>query len=128
MSYLKKFKSFSKEKVNKVKSLRWSDIKTLANKSWDFLKKETNETKQASEILKRMILGSSVTENEKVFLKEQSKDLIRIISASALPMPITAILIALGKKYNFSFLPGDQSNLKELIKKEKEEIILIDEE
>jgi hypothetical protein len=122
MGHIEKFKNFSRNRVNSIKNLSWEDVKSFGNRSWDFLKRESNETKQAAEILNKMISGRDVTENEKKFLKEQSKDLIRIISAGTLPMPITAILVALGKKYNFEVLPGNQKELKELIEKEKEEL------
>ena len=122
MGHIEKFKSFSIRKVDKIRNLTWDDVKSFGNKSWDFLKRESEETKQAAIILNKMISSKDVSDNEKKFLKEQSKDLIRIISAGTLPMPITAILVALGKKYNFEVLPGNQKELKELIEKEKEEL------
>jgi len=122
MGRIKKWKSFSKEKVDKIKKLSWDDIKEFSNKSWDFIKRESSETKQAAVILNKMISGKDVTDNEKKFLKEQSKDLVKIISTGALPIPITAVLVALGKKYNFEVFPGDQKELKALIEKEKQEL------
>ena len=111
-----------KEKVSKLKKLKWDDVKNYTNKLWDSVKRESKETKQAAKILQKMIDGEKVSDNEKKFLKEQSKDLIRIISASVLPFPITAILVAIGKKYKFDVFPGSQEELKELIKKEKQEL------
>jgi len=122
MSHIEKFKSFGRRKADKIRNLTWDDVKTFGNKSWDFLKRESNETKQAARILNKMISGKDVSDNEKKFLKEQSKDLVRIISTGALPIPITAILVALGKKYNFEVFPGDQEELKALIEKEKKEL------
>jgi hypothetical protein len=122
MSRIEKFKSFSRKKADKIKNLNWDDVREFGNKTWDFLKRESNETKQAALILNRMISGKDVTDNEKKFLKEQSKDLVKIISTGALPIPITAILVALGKKYNFEVFPGDQKELKALIEKEKNEL------
>ena len=54
--------------------------------------------------------------DEKSFLKEQSKDLARIIplvaiSGIPIPIPITPLLIMLGKKYGFDFLPKDHRGL-----------------
>jgi hypothetical protein len=118
-----------KDKVSKLRNLKWSDIKSYGNKLWDSVKRESKETKQAAGILKKMLDGEEVSENEKKFLKEQSKDLVRIIGTSALPMPITAVLVALGKKYKFDVFPGSQEELKSLIEKEKQELgVTIDEE
>ena len=118
-----------KNKVSKLRRLKWSDIRTYGNKLWDSVKRESKETKQAANILKKMLDGENVSENEKKFLKEQSKDLVRIIGTSALPMPITAVLVMLGKKYKFDVFPGNQDELKALIEKEKQELgVTIDEE
>ena len=129
MGHIEKFKSFSRRKVDKIRNLTWDDVKSFGNKSWDFLKRESEETKQAAMILNKMISSKDVSDNEKKFLKEQSKDLVRIISTGALPIPITAILVALGKKYNFEVFPGNQEELKSLIEKEKKELgVTIEEE
>lgn len=118
-----------KEKVSKLRKLKWVDVKEYGNKLWDSVKRESKETKQAAKILQRMIEGEEVSDNEKKFLKEQSKDLIRILSTSVLPIPITAILASLGKKYKFEVFPGSQEELKKLIEKEKEDLgIILDEE
>jgi hypothetical protein len=139
MKHLKTYNNFDptneglkdkiKEKFNKLRNLKWSDVKSYGNKLWDSVKRESKETKQAAKILQRMIDGKDVSDSEKKFLKEQSKDLIRIVSTSVLPMPITAVLVALGKKYNFEVFPGSQEELKQLIEKEKEDLgVTIDEE
>jgi len=139
MKHLKTYNNFDptneglkdkiKEKFNKLRNLKWSDVKSYGNKLWDSVKRESKETKQAAKILQRMIDGKDVSDSEKKFLKEQSKDLIRIVSTSVLPMPITAVLAALGKKYNFEVFPGSQEELKQLIEKEKEDLgVTIDEE
>lgn len=120
--YFRKVKGTIKDKSDNIRNLKWSDVKDFGNKSWDFIKNESNETKQAAIILKKMIAGKRVSSNEKKFLKEQSKDIIRILSTGTLPMPITAILVLLGKKYNFRVFPGDQDELKKLIQKEKDEL------
>lgn len=118
-SKLNKAKSKVREKSDIIVNLKWSDIKSYINKVWDFTKREGNETKQAAEILKKMISRKEVSENEKIFLREQSKDLIKIIGTAALPIPITAILVALGKKYNFEVFPGNQEEIKRQIEEEK---------
>lgn len=118
-----------KDKVSKLRSLKWSDIRTYGNKLWDSVKRESKETKQAVKILQRMIDNQTVSDNEKRFLREQSKDLIKIIGTGVTPTPIVAIIAILGKKYNFNIFPGNQEELKALIEKEKQELgITIDEE
>jgi len=118
-----------KNKVSKLRSLKWSDIRSYGSKLWDSVKRESKETKQAVKILQRMIDNQNVSDNEKRFLREQSKDLIKIIGTGVTPTPIVAIIAILGKKYNFNIFPGDQEELKRLIEKEKQELgITIDEE
>lgn len=136
MKYLKPYKEFPinenrlktflkpttdkvKKKANQIKSLSWEDVKNYGNKIWELTKKEGSETKQAVKILRKMMSNKEVTDSEKKFLKEQSKDLVKILSTATLPMPITAILVALGKKYNFEMFPGDQTELKKQIEDEK---------
>lgn len=131
MNYLKSYNEHNKpnrfrrttdkilSKSNHLKNLSWGDIKNYGDKIWDLTKKESRETKQAVIILRKMIAKKDVTESEKKFLKEQSKDIVRILGTATLPMPITAILILLGKKYNFKVFPGDQDELKKEIEKEK---------
>jgi hypothetical protein len=133
MIYLKRFEDVNTKtneglknkmdnRINKIKKIRWSDVRTYSSKIWTVVKREGIETKQAANILARMIDGEEVSDNEKKFLKEQSKDLIRIISTSVLPIPITAVLSLIGKKYNFKVCPGEQQELKYLIEKEKLEL------
>ena len=59
---------------------------------------------------------NKVSEKEKSFLKAQSKDLARIIplvaiSGIPIPIPLTPLLIMLGKKYGFDFMPKDHRGL-----------------
>lgn len=83
---------------------------------WDVTKRESQETKLAFNILRRMLRGEKVLEGEKEFVKRQSGDMIRIlplvaISGLPIPIPITPLLIFLGKKYGFDFLPKDHRQL-----------------
>ena len=101
---------------------------------WLATKRESQETKLAVEILSRMIKGEDVTGKEKEFVRKQSGDLVRIlplvaISGLPIPLPITPLLILLGKKYGFDFLPRDhrsilqnQIELPESIKSQLEEL------
>jgi len=63
-----------------------------------------------------MIKGEEVSEKEKTFLRAQSMDIVRILPLVAIsgipsPLPITPLLIMLGKKYGFDFLPKDHRGL-----------------
>lgn len=77
---------------------------------WFAVKRERKETIEMFKILSKMIKGESVSLEEKKFVKDQSKDIVRIIplvaiSSIPVPVPIVPFLVALGEKYNFSFLP-----------------------
>ena len=88
----------------------------MASDVWSVTKRESQETKLAVGILSKMIKGQEVSDKEKSFLKEQSKDLARIIplvaiSGIPIPIPLTPLLIVLGKKYGFDFLPKDHRDI-----------------
>ena len=90
----------------------------FAKSTWDAIKRESKETKQAMKILQKMLLGQTVTSNEKQFLKSQSGDLVKGLFAVSLqgvplPIPLTSILIVAGKKYDFNIFPKDQQHLLE---------------
>ena len=118
---MKKIKTFDTFNENMSKlSLYLTNIfrkgGKMASDVWDATKVEGEETKIALEILSRLIKGEEVSDNEKKFLKEQSKDIARIlplvaISGIPIPIPITPLLIILGKKYGFNFLPKDHRGL-----------------
>lgn len=89
---------------------------TIAKDVWTSTKVESKETKLALEILSRMISGKEVTDGEKKFLKAQSKDIAKILPLVAIqgipiPIPITPLLIMLGKKYGVDILPKDHRSL-----------------
>ena len=84
------------------------------------VRRESEETKEAAGILQKMVMGEKVTEEEKKLLKYQSIDLLKVLPLIAIqgipiPIPITPLLIILGKKYGFNILPDSH----EKIKKEK---------
>lgn len=88
----------------------------FAQDVWQVTKRESQETKIAVEILGRMLKGEEVSDSEKNFVRKQSGDLARIlplvaISGLPIPLPITPLLILLGKKYGFDFLPRDHRGL-----------------
>jgi len=118
MKKIKKFDSFN-EGLGKLGTYLNDLIKRggkMASDTWEATKVEGEETKLAMNILSRMIKGEEVSEKEKSFLKAQSKDIARIlplvaISGIPIPIPITPLLIMLGKKYGFDFLPKDHRGL-----------------
>jgi hypothetical protein len=118
MKKIKKFDTFN-EGFDKISSYLQSIVRKggkFASDVWEATKVEGEETKIAVQILSRMIKGEEVSEKEKNFLREQSKDLVRIIplvaiSGIPIPIPITPLLIILGKKYGFDFLPKDHRGL-----------------
>lgn len=118
MSRIKKFQSFN-EGFGKISDYLNKLLKKggdFAHDVWDATKRESNETKLAIEILRRMVKGEEVSDKEKEFVKKQSGDLVRIlplvaISGLPIPVPITPLLIVLGKKYGFDFLPKDHREL-----------------
>jgi hypothetical protein len=88
----------------------------LAKEIKEGVKRESKETKEASEILQKILVGKEVKEEEKKFLKYQSIDLLKVLPLIAIqgipvPIPITAILIILGKKYGFNILPDSHKKL-----------------
>jgi len=117
MKRIKKFESFNGfEKVGNYLNDLIKKGGKMASDVWSATKIEGEETKLAIEILSRMIKGEEVSENEKKFLKAQSKDIARIlplvaISGIPIPIPITPLLIVLGKKYGFDFLPKDHRGM-----------------
>ena len=90
-------------------------------KSWrEFVngaRREGKETTEAAKILAKIINKQTVTEEEKKFLKEQSKDLARIVAVMGLGAVSMALPVALEKvlnKWNInirkSFMIGDQKS------------------
>lgn len=124
MKKIKKFETFNEsfEKITDYLNKLLKRGGDFAQDVWDATKRESHETKLAVEILRRMIKGEEVTDKEKEFVKKQSGDLARIlplvaISGLPIPIPITPLLVVLGKKYGFDFLPKDH---RELLTKEIE--------
>lgn len=124
MKKIKKFETFNEsfEKITDYLNKLLKRGGDFAQDVWDATKRESHETKLAVEILGRMIKGEEVTDKEKEFVKKQSGDLARIlplvaISGLPIPIPITPLLVVLGKKYGFDFLPKDH---RELLTKEIE--------
>jgi hypothetical protein len=118
MVKIKNFESFN-EGFSKISEYLNRLLKRggyFASDVWDATKRESQETKMAIEILGRLIKGEEVSDKEKKFLKAQSGDVARIIPLVAIsgipvPIPITPLLVVLGKKYGFDFLPRDHRSI-----------------
>lgn len=85
-------------------------------KSWsEFVngaRREGKETTEAAKILAKIINKEDVSEEDKMFLKEQSKDLARIVALMGLGAVSMALPIALEKvlnKWNISIMPKSHS-------------------
>jgi hypothetical protein len=118
MKKIKTYEGFS-DGVDRISDYINNILKTggkLAKEVWETTKREGEETKISLEILGRMIKGQEVLEKEKKFIRAHAGDLIRILPLIAIqgipiPIPITPLLIILGKKYGFDFLPKDNRHL-----------------
>jgi hypothetical protein len=129
MKHVKTYSQFLESKNNNdsehIDESKLGEIaRNLYKKGTDFTKsviqgakREGKETVQAVEILRKMIKGEEVTDNEIRFFKAQSVDLFKVIplvaiSSIPIPIPITPLLIVLGKKYGFSVLPNSHEKIK----------------
>ena len=101
-----------------------SVLKEKKNKLVDSFKKfkeaasrEKKETVQAFKICKKILSKKDVSKEEVSFLKEQSKDLAKIVGVMAMGSVSMAIPIALekilNKKYGISIMPSNQGVIKE---------------
>lgn len=121
---MKNFRKISEvlesNQVDESKIGDWA--KKIYHKSADFTKKvsdavkrESRETREAYKILRDMIKGKEVSHEDKKFLKLQSIDLVKVIPLvfiQGLPgaIPITALLVKLGNKYNVDILPNSHKH------------------
>jgi len=114
MKNIKTFESFGKMTSYLTRVVKRGG--EIASNVWSATKVESQETKIAMGILARMVKGEEVSDNEKKFLKAQSKDIVKILPLVAIqgipiPLPITPLLIMLGKKYGYDFLPKDHRDI-----------------
>jgi hypothetical protein len=129
MKHVKTYSQFLESKNNNdsehIDESKLGEIaRNLYKKGTDFTKsviqgakREGKETVQAVEILRKMIKGEDVSDKEIKFFKAQSVDLFKVIplvaiSSIPIPVPITPLIIVLGKKYGFSVLPNSHEKIK----------------
>jgi len=103
----------------------WSKGGKLKQDIIDGAKREGKETSKLVQLFNKMLHGDSITDDEKTFMKAQGKDLLKILPLVAiqgipLPIPITPLLLVLGKKFGFNILPDSHeimplANLSELV-------------
>ena len=113
-----------KDLKGSLKSI-WSKGGKLTQDIIDGAKREGKETSKLIQLLNKMLHGDSITGDEKTFMKAQGKDLLKILPLVAiqgipLPIPITPLLLVLGKKFGFNILPDSHevmplSNLTEIV-------------
>ena len=84
---------------------------------WDGVKRESAETKEAVRLIGELVKGNEITDEQKEFVKAQSVDIAKAvpliaISGIPVPIPITPILILLGKKIGWDVLPNSHTKVK----------------
>ena len=122
-------KSGKKLVKKKIKSLKESTNLKLINEgrledlkdSWsafvDGARREGRETTEAAKILARIVNRQNVSEEDKKFLKQQSKDLARIVAVMGLGAVSMALPIALEKilnKWDISIMPKSNNPKDEI--------------
>jgi len=111
------YKKMYGEGFNKLIKDKKNKLVDSFNKFKEAASREKKETVQAFKICKKILAKKDVTKEEIKFLKEQSKDLGKIIGVMALGSVSMAIPIALekilNKKYGISIMPSSQDVIKE---------------
>ena len=110
---IKKAYNSTKQKVKdfSIKGL-YRDSVDFTKSFWEATKREGKETSQAIGILRKMIKGQEVSDQEKSFFKKQAGDVAKIfplIAIQGIPggsVSITPLLKIIGNKYNFNPFPS----------------------
>jgi ribosomal protein L19 len=92
-------------------------LKQSFNKFKEIALREKNETKEAFNICKKILSKKEISEKEIKFLKEQTKDIAKIVAIMAMGsismlIPITLEKI-LNKKYGISIMPNSHNKIDE---------------
>jgi len=117
MKHIKEYEEFVNE--NLLKGF-WNLLKGAGEFSINFIKAAAREGKETIEFFK--ILAKMVQEEEKVsddekkFVKEQSKDILKIFpwvtfAAVPTPMPLLPLLYLMGQKYDYNILPKSHEKM-----------------
>lgn len=116
ISKFQKYSEIDESKIGNLSKKMYTKSTNFGKSLFFAIKREGQETKDAFKILSKMIKGKEITDNERDFLKHQSKDIVKILPLIAiqgipLPIPIIPFLIMLGKKYNFDILPNSHKKI-----------------
>ncbi len=116
-------KMFGENKINDYIKNKKEKLKLDFSKFKEVAKRESKETGQAFEILKKILKKEEVSENELKFLKEQSKDLAKILGIVSVGVVSSLLPILIEKalqksKYDISILPKSNEHL---LKKDDED-------
>ena len=121
--YIKTYEEYSSKETESIDEGLKDSIQAALKKGgdfakevWDGVKRESRETKEAVRILGELIKGNEVSQTQKDFVKAQSVDLAKAVplvavSGIPVPIPITPLLILLGKKVGFDFLPNSHTKV-----------------
>lgn len=83
---------------------------------WNGVKRESKETKEAVRLIGEILKGHEVTDEQKEFIKAQSIDIVKAVpliavSGIPVPIPITPLLILLGKRIGWDILPNSHTKI-----------------
>ena len=121
--YIKTYEEYSSKETESIDEGLKDSIQAalkkcgdFAKEVWDGVKRESRETREAVRILGELIKGNEVSQTQKDFVKAQSVDLAKAVplvavSGIPVPIPITPLLILLGKKIGFDFLPNSHTKV-----------------
>jgi hypothetical protein len=83
---------------------------------WDGVKRESSETKEAVRLIGEILKGKDVNDEQKEFIKAQAIDIVKAVpliavSGIPVPVPITPLLILLGKRIGWDILPNSHKKV-----------------
>ena len=88
----------------------------FAKEVWVGIKRESRETQEATRLVGELLKGNEVSDTQKKFIKAQALDLVKALPLVAIqgipiPIPITPLLVILGKKIGFDILPDSHKKV-----------------
>ena len=122
MKNLPKYDEFIQDLEHLDESLK-DHVKTALSKGseavksmWDGVKRESSETKEAVRLIGEILKGKDVNDEQKEFIKAQAIDIVKAVPLSAVsgipvPVPITPLLILLGKRIGWDILPNSHKKV-----------------
>lgn len=122
MKNLPKYDDFIQDLDHLDESLK-DYVKSALNKGsdavksmWNGVKRESKETKEAVRLIGEILKGKEVSDEQKEFIKAQSIDIVKAVpliavSGIPVPIPITPLLILLGKRIGWDILPNSHTKI-----------------